>query len=293
MSLSRVQRAKPRIARRVGYDGAAPRFFASAEVGCLQFCRHAQAARIHPPTARGRPRPTAGVLVFLADADADRGRLIEGYLRAEGHAVEWVRSGCAALEHSRHAALDLLIMATRLPGLAGLDVCRQVRSESALPIVLLAPADNVGEGITGLELGADSYLTQPISPRELGARVRAIFRRALHSPFAPSAEELVLGDLRVRPMQFNATLRGRPLVLRPQEYRLLLALARHPGVVLSRERLLELGWHRTSNGATNGATVGVHLAWLRRKLQGSDVRIENVRRRGYRLVVGAEFTPPD
>jgi DNA-binding response OmpR family regulator len=228
-------------------------------------------------------------MILLADADTDRGKLIESYLRAEGHVVQWVRSGCDALENSRQAALDLLIMATQLPDLAGLEVCEKVRSESALPIVLLGSAEDASDCITGLELGADSFVTQPISPRELGARVRAIFRRALHAPLEPSGEELVLGDLHVRPTQFTATLRGRPLELRPQEYRLLLALARHPGVVLSRERLLELGWNRTSNGAT----VGVHLAWLRRKLQGSDVRIENVRLRGYRLVVGPEFIPPD
>jgi DNA-binding response OmpR family regulator len=222
------------------------------------------------------------VLILLADADPDRGRLIEGYLRSEGHAVQWVRSGGDALENSRQAALDLLIMATQLPDLAGLEVTQKVRTESALPIVLLGSEADANDCIAGLEMGADGYLIPPISPRELGARVRAIFRRAIQTTNKPIGEELVLGDLRVRPNEFSVSLRGRPLAFRPQEYRLLLAFARYPGVILSRERLLELGWNRTSNGAT----VGVHLAWLRTKLRGSDVRIENIRLRGYRLVIG-------
>lgn len=235
------------------------------------------------------PRKRAVVLILLADADPDEGRLIRGFLRGEGHTVEWVRSGGEAIQNLRQAALDVLIMATRLPDVAGLEVCRKIRTESALPIVLLGSAGDPADCVMGLEVGADVYLAPPISPRELGARVRAIHRRALRSSTEPDGEDLVLGDLRVRPAEFRATLRGQVLELQPQEYRLLLAFAQRPGVVLSRERLLELGWNR----AVNAATVGVHLAWIRRKLRGSNVRIENVRQRGYRLMVGGEFGVPD
>jgi two-component system alkaline phosphatase synthesis response regulator PhoP len=226
------------------------------------------------------------VLILLADSDSERGRLIREYLQAEGHSVDWVFGGHEALASARLAQLDLLILATQLGGLDGLEVCRRLRAESVLPIVLLGSDADVDDCIAGLELGADGYVMPPFSPRELSARVRAIFRRARDSPAQPLGEVLVLGDLRIVPLEFRATLHGRVLDLRPQEYRLLLVFARNPGVVLTRERLLEEGWNRS----VNGATVGVHLAWLRGKLRGSNVRIENVRMRGYRLSVVNQTT---
>ena len=191
---------------------------------------------------------------------------------ADGQTVECVSGGDALLGHCRDAQPDLVVLTCTLPDGSGLGVCRALRQYSDVPIMLIG---GVTTCIDALEVGADVYMEPPLSPREFVARVHALQRRAQRV-----GGHITVGDLQVYPRQFRATLCGTELALRPQEYRVLLLLAANPGTTFSRERLLQLAWQRH---VTLG-TLTVHMAWLRRKLRGSNVRIENAPGAGYRLV---------
>ena len=196
-------------------------------------------------------------------------------LAADGHVPEVVRTGQAAL--AVQARADLLIAAADLPGLDGVEVTQRLRSAGQLmPVILTAAQADASERVIGLEAGADDFVSGPLKPKELLARVRAVLRRSRRR----DDEALRLGDLSVEPHQFTAHTREGELDLRPQEFRLLKALATEPGRVLSRHRLVQLAWDRR----VDPATVDVHVSRVRTKLRGSDVRIENVWGRGYRLV---------
>jgi DNA-binding response OmpR family regulator len=220
----------------------------------------------------------AYVLILLAEGDTERSRLLCDWLQSEGHQVESAGDGRSVVDRWRLVMPDMLILAARLPGTGGVKVCREIRLLSDLPIILLGSDADIDGCVAGLDAGADDYLSPPLRRRELIARLRALARRARP---AEVHELLQVGDLRVYTRQYRATLGDVDLPLRPQEYRLLLVLAGAPGVVFSSQRLMELAWHRP----VHTATVGVHLTWLRRKLLGSNVRLENVRGRGFRLVV--------
>jgi DNA-binding response OmpR family regulator len=168
-----------------------------------------------------------------------------------------------------------------LPEVDGYEVCRRVRQESDLPILMLTARDDDVDKIVGLELGADDYLTKPFNPRELVARVRAILRRS--EPAARAAgQPLHLGDLTIDPGSREVAVAGRSVALRAKEFDLLLALAQHHGQVLTREQLLNLAWGYEFYGQTR--TVDVHIAQLRKHLASSALRIETVTGIGYKLV---------
>ena len=212
--------------------------------------------------------------ILVAEADADRARRLSELLATDGHVAGVVGTGQAALVAQAHT--DLLIAAADLPDLDGVEVTQRLRSAGRqLPVILTAAQADVAERIVGLEAGADDFITGPLKPKELLARVRAVLRRCRRGDGA-----LRLGDLAVEPHQFTARTREGQLDLRPQEFRLLKALATEPGRVLSRQRLVQLAWDRR----VDPATVDVHVSRVRGKLRGSDVRIENVWGQGYRLV---------
>jgi DNA-binding response OmpR family regulator len=202
-------------------------------------------------------------------------------LEREGYLVEAASDGAKALEMARSLRPALMILDLMLPEVDGYEVCRRVRRESDLPILMLTAKDEDIDKIVGLELGADDYLTKPFNPRELVARVRAILRR---SQPAPRAEERPrhLGDLTIDPGRREVTVGGREVGLRAKEFDLLLALAEHNGLVLTRDQLLNLVWGYEFYGETR--TVDVHIAHLRKHLSGSSVRIETVTGVGYKLV---------
>ena len=215
--------------------------------------------------------------ILVAERTPDLAPKLRGPLLADGLAVERVGSGPAALERGRSTRYDLLVLQARLPGLTGLEVCRRLRGDCDVPIILVTSTGDEVDRIVGLELGADDYLTEPFSPSELLARIRAVLRRWRRTrPGGPIVE---LGPLRLDPARFSAELDGRPLELRPQEFKLLLALVRRPEAVLSREHLLDVAWGRPADLRT----VDVHVAWLRRRLRGSGVAIETCWGKGYRL----------
>jgi DNA-binding response OmpR family regulator len=219
--------------------------------------------------------------ILLVDDEHNIVDLARMYLEQEGFKVEAAYDGQVALDKIKSLQPALVVLDLMLPVVDGWEVCRRVRSTSDMPIIMLTARDDDVDKIVGLELGADDYLTKPFNPRELVARVKAILRRAGHEP--SGEKPVTLGNLIVDPARREVTAAGRPIELRTQEFDLLLVLAENRGLVLSRDKLLELAWGYDFAGQTR--TVDVHVAHLRDKLAGSNVEIETVWGVGYKLVV--------
>ena len=200
----------------------------------------------------------------------------------QGYQVSTAADGRAALQVARHERPDAIVLDLMLPELDGLEVCRLLRQEMSVPILMLTARTDDVDSIVGLELGADDYVTKPFNPRALVARVKAILRRSEGG--RRSARPLEVGTLRVDPRRREATVGERRLVLRPREFDLLAALARDPGVVLTRDALLEDVWGTDFPGETR--TIDVHVAEVRKQLGDDGPAIETVRGYGYRLVPG-------
>ena len=219
-----------------------------------------------------------GVLLLVEDDDAI-GRLVKSYLeQQDGWRVLWLRSGEDAIVELRRHPVRLVVLDIGLPGIDGFEVCRTLRAHSKVPIVMLTARDEEPDRVAGLELGADDYVSKPFSPRELAARIKAILRRAEHRD--PS-EVLVSGLIELRRDEREVTVGGAAVELTSKEFDLLACFLEHPGIVLSRERLLDLVWGMTYPGGTR--TVDVHVAQLRRKLDNPE-SIRTVRGSGYKLV---------
>ncbi len=218
--------------------------------------------------------------ILLVDDEHNIVDLARMYLEQEGFKVEAAYDGQVALDKIKSLQPALIVLDLMLPVVDGWEVCRRVRSASDMPIIMLTARDDDVDKIVGLELGADDYLTKPFNPRELVARVKAILRRAGHEP--SGEKPITLGNLIVDPARREVTAAGRPIELRTQEFDLLLVLAENRGLVLSRDKLLELAWGYDFAGQTR--TVDVHVAHLRDKLAGSNVEIETVWGVGYKLV---------
>ena len=220
--------------------------------------------------------------VLLVDDEQHIIDLVRLYLEREGFQVASAGDGRVALEKLLADPPDLVVLDLMLPGLDGREVCRRLRAESDLPVIMLTARDDDVDKIVGLELGADDYLTKPFNPRELLARIRAILRRSAGRRNAAADEQaLVIGNLRIDPQQHRVLLDGHEIRLRRLEFDLLQALARHPRMVFSREQLLNLVWDYEVPGETR--TVDVHIAHLRHKLDGMQASIETVWGVGYRL----------
>jgi two-component system, OmpR family, response regulator RegX3 len=214
-------------------------------------------------------------VLIVEDEETIAEPLAEG-LRREGFEVERAATGAEALAAP---PVDLVLLDLRLPDLDGLDVCRELRARSSVPIIVVTARGEEADRVVGLELGADDYVVKPFGLRELIARIRAVSRRAR----GDSADGVVrVGELEVDRRARRARLGGRELQLTPKEFDLLSALARDPGAALSRRRLLEEVWETSWYGSTK--TIDVHVAALRRKL-GDPGWIETVRGVGFRLRV--------
>jgi len=215
--------------------------------------------------------------VLLVDDDPALLEVLGAYLREAGFEVLEAKDGERALELFPRA--DLIILDLMLPKLDGFRVLEEVRRERPeLPILMLTARGEEEERVKGLELGADDYVVKPFSPKEVVARVKALLRRA------GLKEELDYGPLRLLPKERQAYLEGKPLPLSQLEFDLLLTLAQHPGVVFTRERLLEKVWGPDFPGIDR--VVDVHIAALRKKLMDDPENprfIETVRGVGYRF----------
>ena len=219
--------------------------------------------------------------ILLVDDEHNIVDLARMYLEQEGFKVEAAYDGQVALDKIKWLQPALVVLDLMLPVVDGWEVCRRVRSASDVPIIMLTARDDDVDKIVGLELGADDYLTKPFNPRELVARIKAILRRAGHEP--AGTRPIILSDLVVDPARREVTVAGKPVELRAKEFDLLFVLAENRGLVLSRDKLLELAWGYDFAGQTR--TVDVHVAHLRDKLTGGHVQIETVWGVGYKLVV--------
>ena len=221
-------------------------------------------------------------LILLVDDEPSIIQLARMYFERDGFRIHEAMDGEAALEAVAKHHPALIVLDVMLPKLAGFEVCRKLRAGGDLtPIIMLTARDEDFDKILGLELGADDYLTKPFNPRELIARTKAILRRSDNKKQADSTP-IHRGDLTILPSSREVRLADRTLDLRAQEFDLLLTLAEQPGRVFSREQLLQLAWGFDFYGQTR--TVDVHIAHLRKKLDGSTVKIETVTGVGYKLV---------
>jgi len=222
-------------------------------------------------------------LILLVDDEPSIIQLSQMYLEREGYRIDSVRDGEAALGAVERLHPALVVLDVMLPKLDGFEVCRRLRaSEADTAILMLTARDEDIDKILGLELGADDYLTKPFNPRELVARVKAILRRGERN-VSDDSKPVRVGDLVIDPARREARLPESTLDLRTQEFDLLLTLAEHRGLVLSREQILQKAWGFDFYGQTR--TVDVHVAHLRKKMEGSSVKIETVTGVGYKLVV--------
>jgi DNA-binding response OmpR family regulator len=223
-------------------------------------------------------------LILLVDDEPSIVQLARMYLEREGFRIESASNGEAALDKVARQHPALVVLDVMLPKLDGFEVCRRLRAaQDPTAILMLTARDEDIDKILGLELGADDYLTKPFNPRELVARVKAILRRGERSAKMADMAPIYLGDLTVDPARREVRLSSHALSLRAQEFDLLLALAEHRGLVLSREQILQKAWGFDFYGQTR--TVDVHVAHLRRKLEESSVKIETVTGVGYKLLV--------
>jgi two-component system alkaline phosphatase synthesis response regulator PhoP len=218
--------------------------------------------------------------VLVVDDERHIVDLVRLYLEKEGFGVIPASNGEEALAlHDRHDP-DLVILDLMLPRIDGFEVCREIRRRGDTPILMLTARTDDVDAIVGLELGADDYVTKPFNPRALVARVKAILRRT--EVTARGGRPIEVGTLRIDPRRREARIGERRVELRAREFDLLVALARDPGVVLTRDGLLEGVWGTDFPGETR--TVDVHVAELRKKLADDGPVIETVRGMGYRLV---------
>ncbi len=207
-------------------------------------------------------------------------------LTSQGYQVESAHDGKEGIEAARRLQPDLIILDIMLPILDGFEVCRILRQEMDVPILMLTARDDEIDRVIGLEMGADDYITKPFSMRELMARVKANLRRTRldRSDNRTNEDRLQFLNLVLDLSRHEVTLNGAILSLKPKEYELLLYLARHRGQVLTREVILEEVWGWNFGGGSR--TVDVHVRWLREKIEEDPEqpkRIVTVRGAGYRF----------
>jgi DNA-binding response OmpR family regulator len=216
--------------------------------------------------------------VLLVEDEENLASLVEAYLRQEGYPVIVVTTGAEALRVVGQEPIRLVVLDLTLPDIDGLDVCRQIRTRSTVPIVMVTARDEEADRLVGLDVGADDYIGKPFSPKELVARMKAVLRRA-----EPHGDEqpLTLGDVVVHRSGREVKVAGSIVELRPKEFDLLAYLIANRGAVFSRDTLLERVWGYDYAGGSR--TVDVHVAQLRRKLDRPQL-IRTVRGSGYKAV---------
>jgi len=220
--------------------------------------------------------------VLVVDDEDHIVELARLYLTREGYEVEGVGDGSQALARFGQVKPDLVVLDIMLPGADGLAICKEIRKQSQVPIIMLTARDEVTDKVVGLEVGADDYLTKPFHPQELVARAKALLRRARIEPDAPKL--IRAGKLEVDLERHEVRYGEAKVQLRPKEFDLLALLARHPGRVFQRSELLDLVWGYDFPGYTR--TVDVHVQQLREKLAAAaitDPSVQTVWGVGYRL----------
>jgi two-component system alkaline phosphatase synthesis response regulator PhoP/two-component system response regulator ResD len=224
----------------------------------------------------------ADELILLVDDEPNIIELASMYLQQDGYRIISAEDGLSALDMAANENPALMVLDLMLPKLDGWEVCKRIRAQSDMPILMLTARDEDIDKIVGLELGADDYMTKPFNPRELVARVKAILRRTEPRQPAPNESPLHLANLQIDPARRTVSVDERRVDLRTKEFDLLLTLVENQGIVFSRDKLLEVVWGFDFAGETR--TVDVHVAHLRHKLDGSLASIETVWGVGYKIV---------
>ena len=222
--------------------------------------------------------------ILVVDDEPKIVRLARDYLEKNGFRVVSAGDGQSALAMARREKPDLIVLDLLLPGMDGREVCRILRNESDVPIIMLTALSEESDQIVGLELGADDYIVKPFSPRALVARVRALLRRVQGGVRAPAV--IRVGDLEIDAKGYTVMLNGEPLQLTPSEFDLLALLARHPGQTMTRQQLMDDLYGGAASSVDR--SVDSHVKNLRRKLaSASDTNlIETVYGVGYRFAAG-------
>ena len=222
--------------------------------------------------------------ILVVDDDPKTVSLVKLYLESDGHKVLCAYDGIEALRLAREERPSLIVLDLMLPGMDGLQVCRTLRTESDMPVIMLTAKTTEGDKLTGLELGADDYVTKPFSPRELAARIKVVLRRTSSESLERGPAQVEYGDLKMDFGEHRVTIAGHPVALTPTEFRLLGTLVREAGQVLSREQLIERVLGLDFDGFDR--TIDVHVLNLRRKLGDDSSRpryIKTVYGAGYKF----------
>lgn len=222
-------------------------------------------------------------ILVVEDEPTLRETLVEA-LEADGFRVTAVGDGRAALERFRGDHPDLVLLDLMLPEISGIDVCRLIRAESSVPIIMLTARGSEVDKVVGLELGADDYVTKPFSLRELSARIRAIFRRGEQATAAVAGTIVDLGTVQVDIGGHRILRDGTDIKVKPKVFELLAFLIRNAGQVVTRDQLLELVWGYDYAGETR--TVDVHVHWLRAAIEADPAKpslVQTIRGVGYVL----------
>lgn len=240
--------------------------------------------RLHRlPYTSGR---MSGSKVLIVEDDPNLLATLAYNLRKEGYQVVTADDGAGAVDIARSEQPDLIVLDVMLPGLSGFEVCRILRREMTVPVLMLTAKDEETDKIVGLEIGADDYMTKPFSVRELLARIAAQLRRVkmAEAPADGKPAPLKIGELEVDIARHRASLGETGLDLSPREFDLLAFLAQYRGLVFTREQLLEKVWGYDYTGENR--TVDVHIRWLRQKIESNPARpryLLTVRGTGYKL----------
>ena len=222
--------------------------------------------------------------ILLVDDEESVQKLLTYPLERDGYRVVQARDGAEALARFDAETIDLVVLDIMLPKLDGLEVCKQLRARSMVPIVMLTARDDELDKVLGLELGADDYITKPFSIREFRSRVRALLRRAAAPRHEPDEQPIQADGLRIDPARRAVELGGNPVRLTYVEFELLRTMALRPGRVFSRQQLLEAVWGGSE--FREPRTIDVHVRHLREKLEGDSREprfILTVRGVGYRF----------
>lgn len=220
--------------------------------------------------------------ILVVEDEPSIAEAVRARLASEGFHVEVLHDGPAAVERCLSAPPDLVVLDLMLPGMDGLDVCREIQKREPIPVLMLTARTDEADKIAGFAVGADDYLTKPFSLRELTYRIRAILRRAERARLPLSDATIARDDLTIDPARRRVATAGVEVALTPIEFDILLILAKEPGVVVSREKLMERVWGY--NDATGGRVVDSHVARLRKKLADAnpnDTPVRTVHGVGY------------
>ena len=203
--------------------------------------------------------------ILVVEDDHKTAELVKLYLERDGYHVLTAYDGMEGLELARDGSPDLVVLDLLLPGINGMDVCRKLRQESDVPIIMLTAMSTEQDKLEGLDLGADDYVTKPFSPRELAARVRAVFRRTTEDSLLIGPPELEWGQLKIDFHKHKAVVGGQEIHLTPTEFRILAVLAREPGRLFSRGQLVDKALGYDFEGMER--TIDVHILNIRRKIE--------------------------